>query len=136
MLEYFVQLAGVAQLGLVVGSVFIPKCLDWQGAIGSANKLICQLLWTYACYILGVHLFFGVVSTFAADALMRGDFLAVALSTLMCLWWSIRIFLQLFCFDRTCIPKTKFNALAEGVLVLLFVFLAVVYGMVLWRNLL
>ena len=135
-LEYFIRLAGVAQICLVLGSAFIPKCLNWQNAMGSANRLTRQMFWTYACYILAMHLFFGAISTFAADSLMTGDILAVALSALMWLWWTIRIILQFFCFDRTCIPHTRFNVLAECVLVLLFVFLAVVYGIVLWRNVL
>ena len=135
-LETLVKLAGMGQFCLVAGSVFIPKCLNWKDAIGNANKLTRQLFLTYACYILGMHLFFGLISAFAANELLNGGFLGTALCALMTAWWGLRIVLQFCCFDRTCIPKTKFNCLAEGFLVLLFISLTSIYGMALWRNLL
>lgn len=128
-----VLLAGVGQLVLVAGSVFIPRCLNWKTAMGRPNHLVRQLFWTYAGYILGVHLFFGVMSVWAVDALMEGGRLAVGLSFLMMVWWGVRIVLQFFCFDRSCIPRTRFNGVAEGLLVCLFVYLAVVYGILFWR---
>ena len=66
---------------------------------------------------------------------MGGGRLALGLSILMFAWWSGRLVLQFFCFDRSCIPPNRFNVVAEGLLVCLFVFLAVVYGFVVWRNL-
>lgn len=134
LLDYAVVLAGVGQLCLVAGSAFIPKCLNWKDV--SENRLMRQLFWTYACYILAMHTFFGVLSTFAPVALTSGDLLGDALLCLMWLWWSVRIVLQFCCFDRSCIPQTRFNGLAEVLLVLLFVYLSTVYGFALWRNIL
>jgi len=136
MLETLVKLAGIGQLCLVAGSVFIPKCLKWKEAIGTANKLTRQLFLTYAGYILGMHLFFGIISTFATNEMLAGGFLSTALCALLTLWWGVRIILQFCCFDRSCIPQTKFNYLAEGLLVMLFISLTTIYGMALWRNLL
>ena len=134
LLDYAVVLAGVGQLCLVVGSAFIPKCLNWNEAIRSENRLMRQLFWTYACYILAMHTFFGIVSTFGPVALTGGGLLANALLCLMWLWWTVRIVLQFCCFDRSCIPQTRFNSLAEVLLVSLFVYLAAVYGIAFWRN--
>ena len=136
MLEVLVKLAGVGQLCLVAGSVFIPKCLNWKEGIGTANKLTRQLFVTYACYILGMHFFFGVISTFAADELLSGGFISTAICALEFVWWGTRIILQFRCFDRSCIPKTRFNGLAECLLVMLFISFTTIYGMALWRNLL
>ena len=125
-LKSAIQLAGLGQLALVLGSVFIPKCLNWHKAIG--NKLSRQLFWTYAGYILGMHLFFGCVSCMAASELLGQTLLANFLTGLMWLWWTVRIVLQFFCFDRSCIPETPFNKVAEALLVILFFYLAIVYG--------
>ena len=135
MLETLVKFAGIGQLCLVAGSVFIPKCLNWKEGLGTANKLTRQMFLTYACYILGMHLFFGLISAFATGDLLKGDFLSIALCALMTIWWGTRIILQFCCFDRTCIPQTKFNGIAEGLLVMLFISLTTIYGMALWRNL-
>ena len=58
-IETGVVLAGVGQLILVVASAVIPRCLDWKGPLAVLPLLMRQLFWTYAAYILGMHLFFG-----------------------------------------------------------------------------
>jgi hypothetical protein len=135
--EYLIwalKLAGLAQLVLVVGSVAIPKCLDWKGGLAGLRPLLRQMFWTYAVYISVMHVFFGVVSLFAADELLSGGFITSALCVLMLVWWLARILIQFFYFDKSEVPETVFNRLAEVVLVLLFVFLSVVYGWAVWEN--
>ncbi|BDS08961.1 hypothetical protein NT6N_40010 [Oceaniferula spumae] len=129
-----VILAGVGQLILVVASAVIPRCLDWKGPLGTLPKLMRQLFWTYAGYILGMHLFFGVISTFGTGLLLDGTRQAAILCALMMTWWAVRIGLQFFCFDRKGIPQTRFNVMAEVLLVCLFLFLAITYGYALWHN--
>ncbi|MBK1854561.1 hypothetical protein JO972_06300 [Verrucomicrobiaceae bacterium 5K15] len=130
-----VMLAGVGQLILVVASAVIPRCLDWKGPLGALPKLMRQLFWTYAGYILGMHLFFGVMSTFGSGLLLDGTPQAAILCGLMMTWWTVRIGLQFFCFDRKGIPQTRFNLLAEALLVCLFLFLAMTYAGALYFNL-
>lgn len=136
--EYLIialQLAGLAQLVLVAGSVAIPKCLDWKDGLAGLMPLLRQMFWTYAVYISVMHVFFGVVSLFAAEELMSGGFINTALCVLMLVWWFARILIQFFYFDKTGLPETIFNQLAEVALVMLFAFLAAVYGWAVWENL-
>ncbi len=133
-LELYLRLAGLAQLILVLGSFFIPKQLGWNKELSSANQLVRQLFWTYGGYILGSHLFFGLVSAFAAPALLESGPLGLALLSFMGLWWSIRIILQFTCFDRTCIPPNRFNVIAESILVLMFFCLSITYLGALWVH--
>ncbi|MFT5633028.1 MAG: hypothetical protein ACI9SQ_000738 [Rubritalea sp.] len=136
--EYLIwalKLAGLAQLVLVAGSVAIPKCLNWGGGLADLMPLLRQMFWTYAIYISVMHVFFGVVSLFAAEELVSGGFITTSLCVLMLVWWLARILIQFFYFDKTGIPETKFNQLAEVALVLLFAFLSVVYGWAVWENL-
>jgi len=128
-------LAGVGQLILVVASAVIPRCLDWKGPLGALPKLMQQLFWTYAGYILGMHLFFGVISAFGSQLLLDGTPQAAILCALMMTWWAVRIGLQFFCFDRKGIPQTRFNILAEVLLVGLFLYLACTYAAALYLNL-
>ena len=136
--EYLIwglKLAGLAQLVLVAGSVAIPKCLNWKDGLADLMPLLRQMFWTYAVYISVMHVFFGVVSLFAAEELVSGGFVTTSLCALMFLWWLARILIQFFFFDKTGVPETKFNQLAEVALVLLFTFLSIVYGWAFWENL-
>lgn len=136
--EYLIwalKLAGLAQLVLVAGSVAIPKCLDWKGGLAGLMPLLRQMFWTYAIYISVMHVFFGVVSLFATEELLGGGFITTSLCVLMLVWWFARILIQFFYFDKTDVPNTKFNQLAEVALVSLFTFLSIVYGWAVWCNL-
>ena len=134
-IEAGLVLAGVGQLILVIASAVIPRCLDWKGPLAVLPLLMRQLFWTYAAYILGMHLFFGLISVFGTQLLLDGTPQAAILCGLMMTWWLVRIGLQFFCFDRKGIPQTRFNVLAEALLVSLFLFLTIVYGMALFTNL-
>lgn len=128
-------LAGIGQLILVLASAVIPRCLGWKEPISKLPKLIRQLFWTYAGYILGMHLFFGVMSAFGTGLLLDGTPQAAILCALMMTWWGVRIALQFFCFDRKGIPQTRFNVLAEIMLVALFLYLTCVYAAGIYLNL-
>ncbi len=137
MSEYLIwalQLAGVAQLVLVVGSVAIPKCLNWSGGLACLMPLLRQMFWTYAIYISMMHVFFGIVSLFAAGELVSGGFITTSMCVLMFVWWFARILIQFFYFDKTGLPVTRLNQCAEVALVLLFAFLSLVYGWTVWEN--
>ncbi len=134
LLNTAVILAGVGQLILVAASAVIPRCLDWKGPLSDLPKLMRQLFWTYAGYILAMHFFFGLVSTFGSQLLLDGTPQAALLCGMMMTWWGVRIALQFFCFDRTGIPRTRFNTLAEVMLVALFLYLTLTYGAALYFN--
>jgi len=129
------RLAGLGQIVLVLASVAIPRCLDWKGGLAVLPTLLRQMFWTYAIYITGVHLFAGLVSFFGADELVNGSFVSTAVCVLMVVWWGARIVIQFFFFDKTDVPDTAFNKLAELGLVMLFVFLTLVYGWAVMVNL-
>lgn len=129
------RLAGLAQAALVLGSAFIPFCLNWKKELEETRGLVRQLFWTYAGYILGAHGFFAAVSYFAPDELTAGGILPQMLCGLMAVWWSVRLALQFCYFDRSNIPATAFNKVAEALLVLLFACLSVVYTWAFYCNL-
>ncbi|MGB0992482.1 MAG: hypothetical protein ACPG32_08435 [Akkermansiaceae bacterium] len=134
-LTILVILAGVGQLVLVLASAAIPACLNWGKHLITLPKLMRQLFWTYGCYILAMHLFFGIISTWGYGLLLDGSPHAAILCALMAAWWLVRISLQLFCFDRKGIPKTPFNTLAEVGLMVLFIYLATTYSLAVYHNL-
>lgn len=135
LLHSAVQLAGVGQLALVVGSFAIPRQLGWRDKLATTSPLVRQMFWVYAGYILATNLAFGLVSTFATDALLDGGRLATMVCGFISLYWISRVVIQWTYFDLSEIPRTPFNRFARWSLEGLFVALALVYGAATWANL-
>ena len=130
-----IKLAGLGQIVLVLASLAIPRCLEWNKGLADLRPLLRQMFWTYAIYITGIHLFAGLVSLIAPDELVNGSIISTAVCALMAVWWGARVMIQFFFFDRTDVPETPFNKLAEAGLVSLFLYLTVVYGWAVVVNL-
>lgn len=128
-------LAGLAQTGLALGSLAIPRLLHWRQELAIVNPLLRQMFWTYAAYILGINLGFGLLSLVACRELTDGSVLARALTGFISLYWISRVLIQFFYFERSAFPRGRLLLLGEIVLVALFVFLSLVYGWALYFNL-
>ncbi len=127
--------AGISQIALAIGSLAIPKILNWKQELSNVHPLIKQMFWTYAAYILFINLSFGLISVFAYSYLSDGSVLACAISGFIAIYWISRVAIQFCYFDRQSMPTGWINRLLEGVLVALFLFLSVVYGVTFYMNL-
>ncbi len=128
------QLAGYAQIALCIGSLAIPKLLNWKGELTHVSKIIRQIFWTYAGYILVINFFFGVISVWGTNELLNKNFLAQAITIFIFLYWLTRILIQFFYFDTKSAPQGLIYKLGEIALVALFIFLTAVYAMVAYTN--
>ena len=123
-----VVLAGIGQLLLCAASLAIPRVLRWEDDLRSVNPLTRQVFWVYALYIWGTNLAFGLVSTFAADALLSGTPLATFVCGFMGLYWLVRVAAQFCWFDMSSAPSGAHVKTASVLLSTLFIYLTVVYG--------
>lgn len=130
-----ILVAGIAQLVLCAASPFIPVVLKWPEHLRALPKLLRQVFWTYAAYILGAHLCFAAVSILAARAMLAGGPMAVAVSGFIALWWSARLVIHVCGFDTTEVPDTGWHRAAKRALGLLFTGLTAVYGTAVLFNL-
>jgi hypothetical protein len=133
-IQTFIFFAGLAQIALVLGSLAIPQILNWKMELMKVQTLIKQMFWTYAAYILFINLSFGLLSAFAYNDLTNGSLLACTISGFIAIYWISRIVIQFFYFDRKSFPSGLANRLAEVILVALFLFLSIVYGMAFYYN--
>ena len=136
LLKLGLLIAGCAQFALFLGSFAIPKKLNFKERTKDLEPLIRHLFYTYAIYILCSHLAFAIISFFLADDLLAGSHTGNALLTFMAVWWTGRLICQFFFFNRSGIPNTRFNKIAERLLVLMFFCLVTVYWGSLIHNLL
>ena len=129
-----IYLSGIALICLSIGSLIIPKLLDWPSEINKMPRLHGQIFWTYAIYILGMNLFFGIVSLITSTALIDKSILATALTLYMFLYWLGRIFIQFFYFDSSQLPKKAIFTIGEVLLLIVFFFVTIVYGWAFIHN--
>lgn len=127
-IQVLIRLAGLAQIALVIGSLAIPRILNWRGELAKVQILIKQMFWTYAAYILVINLCFGLVSVFCYRESSNGSKLAMLLTGFIAVYWISRILIQFFYFDRTGFPKGMWHKLGEALLITLFIFLSTVYS--------
>lgn len=111
---------GIGHIALGIGSLYIPKALNWETHLAVLPPLLKQMFWTYAGYILVINLCFGVISVFGSHELLNQSFLAKAITLFIGIYWLTRVAIQFFYFDRTQAPKGLIFSLAELALVGLF----------------
>nr|WP_067060476.1 hypothetical protein [Mucilaginibacter sp. L294] len=133
-IQILLRIAGLAQLVLVLGSLAVPRVLNWQAELAKVKPLLKQMFWTYAAYILLTNLCFGLVSVFAFAELTNSSILATLVTGFIAVYWISRVLIQFFYFDRKGFPKGIWHRFAEVLLVALFIFLSVVYTGALYLN--
>lgn len=125
---WMLVLAGIGQLVLIVGSLAIPKVLNWQEELAPLSTLTRQMFWVYSGYIWGTNLSFGLVSAFAPGWLLDGSPLAGAVCGFITVYWGARVVIQFAYFDLSSLPPGIWHRLAKWCLDLLFVALTMLYG--------
>lgn len=133
-LKNFILLAGIGQIVLVIGSLWIPKVLKWRQQLTALNPLLQQVFWTYAGYILATNLGMGLVSVLMPEVLIDGSMLALVVTGYIAIYWVARLVIQFTYFDTSHAPVGQIYKLAEGLLLTLFLFLAAVYGYAVYLN--
>jgi len=129
------QLAGWAQIALALGSLTIPRVLQWRASLLTTRPLIRQMFWVYAGYIFAINLCFGLISVLLSNDLINGSILATLICGFIAVYWISRILIQFFYFDRSAFPRGGWYLAGEIVLVSLFVVLSLIYAVAFYLNL-
>jgi len=135
LIQKIVFLSGIGHFVLALGSLGVPFAMQWNVHLRPVNRLIGQLFWNYAAYILAIHLWFGFICVFGAPELVNHSFLARSITLFIGIYWLGRLLVQFFYFDRSSVPKGPWYTLGEIALVTLFVTFTVVYFTAFsWNN--
>ena len=133
-LRWALVLAGAGQLLLCLASPAIPLVLGWREKVSVLPKLLRQIFWTYACYVLGAHVVFGVLSVFRPMWLLERTGMAMGVSGFIAAWWGVRLVLHWTTFDTEEVMSGPWTRVAEICLGLLFLGLTCVYVLVFIYN--
>lgn len=133
-LHTLLWLCGIGHLALCAGSLAIPKALGWKHHLRTLPRLLQQMFWTYAGYILVINASFGIVTLLGAHEMLNGSFLARSITLFIALYWLTRIVIQYTYFDKTDAPKGLLYTLGEIALVALFAGFTVIYTLAFLYN--
>jgi hypothetical protein len=133
-LPVLLQVAGWGQVLLIVGSLGIPRVLQWSEKLSSLSTLLRQMFWVYSFYIWCTNLCFGLLSALGPGLLLDGSPLAACVTGFILGYWLIRMVVQWVYFDISEIPQTGFNVAARWILEVLFTALTVVYALSFGHN--
>ncbi len=126
--------AGILQIVLSIGSIAIPRLLNWKTELNKLPVLLKQMFWVYAGYILVINFCFGLLSILAPGSLLDRSLLATVVCGFIAVYWGVRVLIQFIYFDRKSAPKGFIYFWGEVGLVILFIFFTVVYGYVAYLN--
>src|SRR4029078_4007683 len=88
-----------------------------------------SVVWSYASYILGTNLAFGILSVSAPSSLLDGSVLARAVCAFIAVYWSGRVAVHFFVFSRSIAAPRPLFRFAEIAYVTGFIYLALVYSL-------
>jgi hypothetical protein len=128
LLPLALRLAGLAQCLLAVASLAIPRVLGWRAELRAVGPLTRQTFWTYAAYVWGAHVAFGLVSLLRPAWLLEGDGLARAVCAFVAAWWGARLGVAFAGCEGAALPPGRAVAWAERTLRALFAVLTAVYA--------
>lgn len=134
MIYLSLQSAGLLQIAVALGSLWIPKILHWNTGLGSAPILIRQMFWVYGGYIFFTNIWLGFVSLFFYADLVDGNKTGLLVLIYALLYWTARVLIQFFYFDKKELPKSIFLKVSGYVLDACFLLLAFVYGYALYQT--
>lgn len=118
--------AGAVQLGIVAANVLLPKRLDLRENLGKLSPMLRQVFLVHWFYILFVLVGFSAVCFFFADELAGGSRLGRFVSGGISIFWLLRLFLQLFYYDREFRRRT---AVLDATYCLALAFLGAVFAL-------
>ncbi len=134
MFKNLLILAGVGQLAVALSSLAIPHLLGWREELRALRPLTRSVFWTYAGYTLGIHVWFGIVSIVAAEALAAGGLLPSLVTGFIAIYWGVRVVAQFTWYDRSVASTRVLFRVAEVGYITGFVALTLLYGIVAIRG--
>lgn len=128
--------SGIGQIFIALIYNWVRSILDWEADVARMEKpWNRQIVQTYSRYIQGLNFSFGLITLLFAEAFFQANSIATALAALLALYWAGRLVVALVYYNTEAITKSRplFKVGALG-FNLLFLFLAVTYGLVVVVN--
>jgi hypothetical protein len=128
------QVAALLHLGLFWAGLTMPKAISLRTHLAQVPVFIRRLFYVYYGFIGLVLAAFGLMTFWYAAPMVSGEPVARALSTLMAVFWLVRLGAALFVFDVRPYLNSWFRRMGYFALNGVFVYLVVLYAFIAWRG--
>ena len=130
----------LGRCGQIFTAIIYPfirhRVFDWYTDVKKLKPLNQEIAKTYGRYIQGLNLSFGIIAILLTQELQNGSKLAIALTGLIALYWVGKVATQIAYYPMYEIPKKPIFKYGGYGMNLLFVLFAVVFSLLLIKNLL
>ena len=132
--EYHLRIAGVLLLFLVGLNAVLPKRFHWKDELARLS-LVNRQIFVVHCMFIGLMLaMMGVLSIVYTDALLQPTPLAIPVLAGLFTFWSVRLFIQWFYYDRKLWVGHPFNTFVHFAFTGLWIYFSTVYGWALYLQ--
>lgn len=135
--NWLIILGGFGQIFTALIYPYIRhKVFDWYTDVKQLKPLNQEIAKTYGRYIQGLNFSFGLIAILLSQELQNGSKLALALTGLIAAYWVGKVITQIAYYPMYEIPKKPIFKYGGYGMNLLFVLFAVIFTLLLIKNLL
>lgn len=134
-LALHMQFAGLVLIVLALAHVTFPRRFHWKEELARLSAINRQMFRVHVFFIAAVLVLFGTLSLLLADELLLPSPLSRALLGGFTLFWALRLYVQLFVYERALWRGDRFNTAVHVVFTAFWTYLVAVYGTALARQL-
>jgi hypothetical protein len=127
-MKTFLQFAAILQLSILIASALVPRVLDWRRNLATLQPFLRKLFWVYGAFIVMMIVAFASLTLLHASAMAAGEPVARSLCFLIAIFWTARLFVQLWIFDPRPFLTNSFYKVGYHGLTIIFSGLVLIYG--------
>ena len=126
-LSLLLYAAAAGTVSVLAASLQALLRLGWRDDIAKLRRFNQKVFWVYGFYILLSIVSFAVLTWRLHDAFLAGDTTARWLAGFIAVFWTVRVLVDVFCYDHRDWPPGNAMVAGHALVTTLFCFLATVY---------
>jgi hypothetical protein len=123
-----VQIGGLLHFCILLASALAPSAARWRTDLAVLPRLLRQMFWVYAGFIVLVIISFGTLILRHTAEIAGGEPLGRGLSAFIAVFWAVRLLVQLFLFDVRPYLRNWFLKAGYHGLTIVFTYLAAIFA--------
>jgi hypothetical protein len=127
-LALHLKLAGLGLILLAFAHLAFPRRFQWREELARLSPLNRQMFQVHVFFIALVLVLFGGLSLFLTEALLLPGPLSRAVVGSFVLFWALRLYVQLFVYDRALWRGHRFNTVVHVCFTAFWAYLVGVYA--------
>ena len=133
--ELHLKAVGVLILAIVCLNFALPRHFGWKQELSRLSLLTRQIFIVHCLFIVITCTMFGVLALLYTPALLQPTPLARLVLAGLTIFWTVRLFVQLFVYDASLWRGDRARTVLHVVFTLTWAYFAATFGWALYRQL-